>query len=447
MTSTGSAENRRRELEHGSWTAVPLRAVTRGPGHHFFGYYDKTCWDGSGRYLLCLETDFVDRPPGPADEATVGIVDLQDGDRWRPLARTRAWNWQQGAMLHWLPVPHAGGAAARRAAGRKDGADTPLVVHNQRLDPGEVAQRPSPLGWEDDDPGRARFVAVVRDAASGEVVRSLPRPIYALSHDGAQAVTLNFSRLQHQRPGYGYAGPPDPWLDDPEPAADGITWMDTASGAHRLVISVAQIAGLNRDERFGGKVHRFNHLQFSPDDGRFVFLHRWQEYFGAPRFHRMLTARPDGGEIALVATHGSVSHFDWQDERHLLAWAFNRETGERYLTFRDRVADEVAVLGEGVLTEDGHCSFSPDGAWLLTDTYPRAEPYRTLILYHLASGTRVDVGRFYSPPEITGEIRCDLHPRWSRDGRQVCFDSAHAGERQVYLADVAGVLDSLPPGR
>ena len=50
------------------------------------------------------------------------------------------------------------------------------------------------------------FVAVVRDALTGAVVRTLPRPIYALSRDGRQAVTLNFARLQHQRPGYGY-----PW--------------------------------------------------------------------------------------------------------------------------------------------------------------------------------------------------------------------------------------------
>ena len=30
------------------------RALTQGPGHHFFGYYDKCPWDLSGRYLLDL---------------------------------------------------------------------------------------------------------------------------------------------------------------------------------------------------------------------------------------------------------------------------------------------------------------------------------------------------------------------------------------------------------
>ena len=204
----------------------PVRAATRGPKHHFFGYYDKTCWDGSGRSMLCLEVDFIDRPPTAADSATVGVVDLAGDGRFRPLGRTRAWCWQQSTMLHWLPVPHATG----HVAARHPQPGTPYVIHNDRLAPGEEPERPSAHGWEDPPGGDARFVAVVRDALTGAVVRTLPRPIYALSRDGRQAVTLNFARLQHQRPGYGYPGVPDPWRDVPEPEDDGIYWLDVENG-------------------------------------------------------------------------------------------------------------------------------------------------------------------------------------------------------------------------
>lgn len=37
---------------------------------------------------------------------------------------------------------------------------------------------------------------------------------------------------------------------------------------------------------------------------------------------------------------------------------------------------------------------------------------------------------------IVCEIRCDLHPRWNREGTQVCMDSVHNGERQMYFVDV-----------
>ena len=73
----------------------------------------------------------------------------------------------------------------------------------------------------------------------------------------------------------------------------------------------------------------------------------------------MMTARPDGSEMAIVAWHGAVSHFDWRDPDHILAWGYHRGIGDRYFVFRDHVDHQVTVLGEGILTEDGHCSYSP----------------------------------------------------------------------------------------
>ena len=67
---------------------LPVRAVTAGPRHHFFGYYDKCPWDPSGRFMLALETAFMDRPPSPDDRATIGVIDLAEGNRWRPLDET-----------------------------------------------------------------------------------------------------------------------------------------------------------------------------------------------------------------------------------------------------------------------------------------------------------------------------------------------------------------------
>src|SRR5688572_19505976 len=46
-------------------------AVTAGPKHHFFGYYDKCPWDKTGRYLLANEVDFCDRQPRPGEPLTV----------------------------------------------------------------------------------------------------------------------------------------------------------------------------------------------------------------------------------------------------------------------------------------------------------------------------------------------------------------------------------------
>lgn len=90
---------------------------------------------------------------------------------------------------------------------------------------------------------------------------------------------------------------------------------------------------------------------------------------------------------------------------------------------------------------DGHCSFSPDGRWLLTDTYPDSHRMSKLMLYRLADGKLIEVGRFYSPPEFSGDASCDLHPRWSRDGTKICIDSAHEGHRQMYIVDVRSAIE------
>ena len=72
-------------------TFPPVRAITRGPKHHWFGYYDKLQFDPTGRFVLGMEVDFEHRSPTPEDVIKIGMVDLQDGDKWIELGESRAW--------------------------------------------------------------------------------------------------------------------------------------------------------------------------------------------------------------------------------------------------------------------------------------------------------------------------------------------------------------------
>ena len=63
-----------------------------------------------------------------------------------------------------------------------------------------------------------------------------------------------------------------------------------------------------------------------------------------------------------------------------------------------------------------------------------------LMLYDLRKEQKISLGMFHSDEIFTGDIRCDLHPRWSKDGQMITFDSVHEGSRQIYMVDVLEIM-------
>jgi hypothetical protein len=390
---------------------VPVRPVTRGPAYHWFGYYDKLQFDPTGRYVLGMEVTFEDRSPRPEDVIKVGMIDLQDHDRWIELGETRAWNWQQGCMLQWRP-----------------GSGSEVV-------------------WNDRDGDH--FVCRILDVKT-RALRTIPHPVYTLSPDGRWAMAPDFRRINDMRPGYGYAGLADPNSAAKAPTNAGIWKVDLQTGEATLVIPFAEMLRIPFP---GGditdKKHWFNHLLFSPDGSRFIFLNRWRiKEFRAsnptnPFNTRMMTATPDGKDIRVVDDSGFASHFIWRDPGHILAWTKLPSRGDRFYLFADDGSRQGVPLGPEVMISNGHCTYLAGGEWILNDTYPDENRLQHVYAYQIATGKRVPLGNFYMHPKYVfdGEWRVDTHPRFSPDGRYVCIDSPHEGAgRQMYLLDISSVV-------
>ncbi len=410
---------------------IPMRRLTGPPGFHWFGYYDKFQFSPDGRFILGNEVDFENRSPRPNDPIGVGMVDTVLGDRWVRFGTSRAWSWQQGCMLQWRP-------------GRLN-----EVIWNDAVD----------------EPTGRRFIARLLNIETGRE-RILPRPVYTLSPDGRYALTLDFARIDRMRVGYGYAGARDATYDENASERGGVFRMDLDTGETRLILSYAEAArrphlGLDVSKKW----HYFNVPLVNPDGTRFLVLHRYRDapltdqmradprasakYVQGKYGTRMFTAGMDGSDVYEIDP-GDTSHIIWRDPEHVLAWTrgqkWEGENGRQagYWLLRDRspVAEPV---GKGVMTENGHQTYVPNtnNEWILNDTYPSREDLKqTLYLYHLPTNRKVVLGRFYLPPEYTGEWRTDLHARVGRDGRMVCIDSAHEPGigRQMYLLDISPVV-------
>ncbi len=363
-------------------------------------------FDPSARYALGMEVGFEHRPPTPEDRVDVGMVDLCDGDRWIELGESRAWGWQAGLMLRWLP--------------RSDSE----IVWNDRVD--------------------GRFVTHSLNVGTGQR-RTLGHPVFTLSRDGVSALAIDFLRLEDMRPGYGYMGIQDPWRDVLAPRETGNHAVDLSTGAGELIVSLAEAAAIPypRGDISAAK-HLFNVLIFNPSGSHFLFLHRWR--FGGGGFHtRMLTARADGSGLTVADHSGFTSHLTWRDDRQILAWSRRPSHGDANYPFpnaEDGSCGPDQIVGKERMPLNGHCTYLFDNSWVLNDTYPQGdERLHDLYLYHVPSDRRVDLGRFHAPPACTDTLRCDLHPRSSPDGSEIVIDSTHGGHgRQMYLFKLGEIV-------
>ena len=176
-------------------------------------------------------------------------------------------------------------------------------------------------------------------------------PIYTLSPDGRLAACPDFARLHDTRPGYGDAGIPDPNLEVKTPDNSGLWVMDLATGEYRLIFAVSDAAAMQGPHRGMEGKHWFNHLLFSPNGKRFVFLHRWLDP-RVGRRTRMLSIRPDGTDVRVVDDFGHMSHFIWRDDDHVLGWSPQTE-GKAFYLFEDGTGRHEPI-GREVMIRDGN---------------------------------------------------------------------------------------------
>lgn len=365
---------------------------------YFFGYYDKSPWDISNRYMLCLRAKNTWSDVSPKETADILLIDTKLGDadpnRVKKIAETRSWNVQQGCMMQWL------------------GPDfSSHIIYNDYRD--------------------GKYVAVILKLKTNEE-RIISAPVYTVSTDGKTALTLDFSRLYNLRPGYGYYNVPEKTKGIALPDATAIWKINLESGVVREILSYKDFAEFQpRSEMMeSGSIHKVNHLMISPNGMRFMVLYRW--FVKGRKYTRLVTCNVDGSDMYVLSDDDMVSHCCWKTDEEILAFENKKEDGQGYYLMKDRTKEYVHYWRK--LTGDGHPSYSPDGKLVVTDSYPNRK--RIAELKILGSDFVFPIAKVFAPFKYDNDTRCDLHPRWSRDGKKICFDSVFEGSRGLYTVDV-----------
>jgi hypothetical protein len=283
------------------------------------------------------------------------------------------------------------------------------------------------------------FHSVVYSFGEDRITGKISWPAASLSSDGRFALSVNFPRMFDFRPGYGYCNLPDKWRNEKQPADDGIYLVDLKNNSTRLILSLADIASAIKEfAPVAGEKLLVNHITFNPRGTRFLALVRNFPVIvpGAPDGAwrtTLITAGRDGSDLRVLSTGICfASHYHWKNDDVFAVYCDGPQGMQLYET-TDAGAGAFHAIDGAFFKKDGHCSYSPDKTQMLYDSYPDASRFQHLYIYDLKNRRGREIGAFHSPSANPIDIRCDLHPRWSPDGKHISFDSTHEGFRGIYL--------------
>lgn len=419
---------------------------TDGSCAEWFGYYNYDTLNHDRTKMLCNRAKSEKAIITKDDTIELGYYDIPKGT-WHKIGESDSWNWQQGAMMQWLPGI---------------GNETKIVYNCSR---------------------NSHLTSRIYDIATGEN-KDIDWPIYGLTPDGKKSISLDLERSYWCR-AYHYQSVANPEKDGRVVEGDGIFEIDLENNTRRLLIDIKDIIAIEPDEDFNEMKHWVEHIMINPDGTRFCFLHRYSPVNNVLQYRtRICVANIDGTDLQVIPGWNTYmwSHFGWQGNDSFVIYSYKRpsfykkfdvlspvkgQTKNKIsvkaivrkfaLDIKNRIPkawikkllpqntyyQHYVIGSEGkyklesawiqpYFDVDGHPSFTIDGKYMLTDSYPDQHNNRRYIVYNTENHKGVIVAKM---PEnkLPGNAACDLHPKLSRDNQYIVFDTTSSAKHSMML--------------
>ena len=358
----------------------------------FGGYYDRPTMMGE---VIFTHTTLCDTSKKPSKDAPVNvcIYDMAE-KRMLKMGMSHSYTWQQGCKTQWI--------------------DEDRLIYNV---------------FED-----GHYQSHVFSLKENKVVKTFAYPNQD-SYRDKFFLSIDYRRIMALRPDYGYRNLPLPSKEEMlDMEHDGIRMIDYQTGECRLLHSLKDIASIQPKEVFGRCSHVANHLMVNPKGSRFIFIHRFYE--GNVRHDRLMVS--DFNAMRVLVDDNMVSHCHWIDNEHIVGYL--RYQGKDGFYFCDVVTGEVTCCDEMNALQNGDGHPTCHGEWIAFDSYPDKGRMQHLYLYNRKTRQLRQLLEVKHGLKFQGEGRCDLHPRFSQDGKYISFDSVMTGKRRQYYVDVSDIV-------
>jgi len=393
---------------------VPVRCITPDFDGCIHRFFDSSPLSPSGRFVGLTRLRDETKQPAPGDAADIVLVDLQSGEQ-RIIAETRAFGTQVGAQVQW---------------GRND---EELYYNDMDL----------PL-WQ---PFATRI-----NPGTGEKTR-LGHTVYMISPDGTTLASPCLRRTELIQSGYGAVVPTIKLpLNDHAAAEDGLYLTDTATGITRLQLSFKQLAAafpaFRKPPYTGGSFYGF-HVKWNPQGTRIMFIIHYRRLFVGNDYSmpfEIITMDRDGSNLHLAMTIQKNGHHpSWCPDGEYITQNRVMDDGQMHFVRYRYDGKNLEVLSSR--SGSGHPSLHLDNRHLLTDTYVHesvafGDNTSPLRLIDIPTDKEMTLVRIRTKPDTeNGDLRVDPHPVWDKTYRYVVFNACPAGNRKVFIADLAEMLE------
>ncbi len=398
----------------------------------WFGYYNYDVLSSDGKKMLCNRAKFDSRHINSNDSIEVGYYDISN-NKWNKIGTSSSFNWEQGALLQWVPNK------------------INKVIYN--------------------DFDGEKFCSYICDILTGEK-KKVDYPIYCVNFDGNSAITLNFERSYWCR-AYHYQNVKNNKYNVNIASDDGVFNIDFNKNKIKRIISIQDIIHCDYDNDFYKAKHWVEHIMLSKDGSQLAFLHRLS--FGGDYITRILVSNINGENLQIVPgwREYKYTHLGWDKKNRFIVYGnkMNRiestytqeisrnninnslkkqllniikhyvpkkiknvlksyDNGYRIFEYNGNQFFIKNNLHSKYFNIDGHPSFTDDGKYIVTDTYPDDEGNQNLIVFNIETNKTILLAKLEAT--LRGNpASCDLHPKLCFKNTIIIVDTAYTGKHRM----------------